>query len=1433
MQKGKTIGVGRFQVSLGHNKQLHAGRCTVVSCEDNGGTHAGAVIHLCLGFDEYAHLNKATSAVIVVSTRRRSNKIVNEYKHCGAVPRALITIIWTRRGMSFSSTFSGGAAYYDERVASDYAEANFNGTKTSVDFYTSNYYLSYLSLSTNNNVGPLWRYDYDWKDYPSTSEYLALMLSGVGAFVDVGRYGQAYAIVRYGVVNGYSWLKDTQCADEMGAQAMNLDKSPCNYPHDAGISCNGPSASGETCDTGWCSDLEFSPANDEPSGCSNSTSFASKNTIISSLVFNNGTPGSVLGPFAVFASATLTVTPSFSQDTGSDVETYNLAFPTDSALTTAMNKSTWPEHTAMSSYENGSISCAAGTGASGAGTYGYGASSSRNTPSTTGPGSLSGKDTLHFQLCRLHQQLQKCRADALNICTDGINCCDIVQASQSGCWPDTWEFCSPYTSTGYTSPVFRPFAQYFEVALGADNALCERSGDDDLRSCLVFNGRVRALDTNGGSLFTFEPNAFKDPRSFDSKGPVLGVPVEFSLLFSADGSGPSTGSYLAQFCSAADPSSATGATAATYGKQRGFLALGVFWTRLNTMITVLPAGEDAVSGVYAKFCRAYFVYAVTCRFLLGLYSLAAFTCSLDAALNTWRAPFAFFQSALQWGTYTAGVWASVAAGYSASDFMPGLATSSLFKEARPAVAEVDSDGNILVTLTVPTLLLNWAPASLLLAAFPTTDQNFGVAPFSPATAFSQVFSGLAATTASAVSAAETAETAETALSPFVLVAGTTTVQYYYVNSAATSASVAAVLSQGVANPATPSSVPLPTTVDTALDASYVAVAGKLSFKIRAQAGSFTLLFYLYYIHLHGTASLESLNSGESLVLITEPVTQCVPSVLDYPTACGLVTTGVCKSTSPSYSGGGSSLVNTLFLNADSAVCKCIYPANVQPGLASEAVLEPSAMCFNAFCRSTGATTVDRDSLIAGAIQGGCSFTSAPVSSPAAGTASGTEPATVLCKKLCPAYLAVFDNEAVDASAVDISSLQDECGVDLLSPTVLFSTQVATLAVCVLVVACVPLFFGSSLLAAWAFAEKTQARLGPLQPAFYGPVLAAFVVCCAAAAYAWFDLRGTQSCANGTAVFTSGTDIYNVPASICRSNGILHSIVTKIAPSASLPEAYVLPPAFCDTSPSYCQCDSVAAYGPVKTCTGPCGCKSSACCSDNGLCTSEETASEDPFSGRSLRLLDVSARFDPLVCAVCCAAALCLVPAAVSAMCFASPNFKGKAAVACALALFLLALCAVPMGVQALDKQLYRRYNVGVGSCVQLSEYPDTLTRADGSNATYALQVVEGSSIPTYLLASAPNPASILPAPTTLAYSSTAGAFVFSGDAVTAGTFVNDSTSDIVFAGQSANISNGTVMLPPLYAKFYRTADSSVTFTICGVSSTGLSTCTASTSRLVS
>ena len=1275
------------------------------------------------------------------------------------------------------------------------------------------------SLSTNNIVGPVWRYDYDWANYPSTAEYLMLLLSGVGAVADSGLYGQAYATMRYGVVNGYSWLKDTQCAVEMGDQAMNLDKSPCNYPHDAGISCNGPSASGETCDTGWCSDLEFSPANDEPSGCSNSTSFASKNTIISSLVFNNGTPGSVLGPFAVFASVTLTVTPSFSQDTGSDVETYKLAFPTDSALTTAMNKSTWPEHTAMSSYENGSISCAAGTGASGAGTYGYGASSSRNTPSTTGPGSLSAKDTLHFQLCRLHQQLQKCRADALNICTDGINCCDIFQKSQSGCWPDTWLFCSPYTSTGYTSPVFRPFAQYFEVALGADNALCERSGDDDLRSCLVFNGRVRALDTNGGSLFTFEPNAFKDPRLFESGGPVLGVPVEFSLLFSADGSDPSTGSYLAQFCSAADPSSATGATAVTYGTQRGFLALGAFWTRLNTMVlpttdtTAAVAGTTSASGSasaadenYAKFCRAYFVYAVTNRFLLSLYQLAP----LASGSGITSGPLALFQTSQQWTRYTAGVWASVATTYSASEFLPGLASSELFTGAQPLVGAVDSDGNISVTLTVPSLLLSWSPAALLLAAFPFTPSTFNLpVHFDPATAF-QLILGNIGTTGS-VTAATTATSATN--NPFSVI-GPVSVQYYTVDYNTT-------MSTGYVVPA--ANTDTNDSLDTAI------VAAKMSFTVKAAPGSMTLLFYLYYVHSHGTGTF-SAEAAAELLATGEPAVVPVPTFLDWSVACSLASSTQCLASG--YTGVGASVVNALFLNSQAAVCQCVRPANSIAGLTSEATLNPSAMCFNSFCRSTAQTTVDRNSLIAGALAGtSCAAratapsltTEASLTPPATETAT----ATAMCKSLCPEYLSVLDNASVDAGVIDAVALRDECGVDLTSSaTATVATAPAAAACCAMLFACVPIFFLASLMASAALAAKSTntttsashassasaavPTLPPLRPAFYVPALVVFVLCCAAAVYAWVDLRGTATCAGGAVLLNDG---YDFPASACMSNGFASKAAAVVGLTVPL---FKLPASFCQAPISYCQCNNSATYGQNISCaTSSCGCSGAACCSTNGICTAEATATE-PYAGRAIKLYEHDTRFDPLMGAVCCAAALCVVPACVAAMWLGTPAFALKPAAAVAIAFIILCLCAVPLAVQALDSSRYRRYDVGVGTCVRLTEYPAAIALTDQSSITYTMQLDTGSSVPYYTLDSATSTA-----PATLSYSSTASAFTSSAAPVTGTVYVNDTSSSVVFAGVPATQTAPT--LPPLYAMF-RSSDGTFAFSVCGTSATGTTTC---------
>jgi hypothetical protein len=224
-----------------------------------------------------------------------------------------------------------------------------------------------------------------------------------------------------------------------------------------------------------------------------------------------------------------------------------------------------------------------------------------------------------------------------------------------------------------------------------------------------------------------------------------------------------------------------------------------------------------------------------------------------------------------------------------------------------------------------------------------------------------------------------------------------------------------------------------------------------------------------------------------------------------------------------------------------------------------------------------------------------------------------------------------------------------------------------LATLVLLVLCVPLF-----VAAWA-ACVAAPKIELAQSSFLIPVIVTFAVCCVAAAYAFLDLSGVPSCVGPNYDSVAGV---HWPASTCKSAGLFGLLPT-----------YTLPASFC-TRQSYCMCSpstgagaGAAVTGTTGTCSGTCG-----TCSVDGRCTSSSDA--------DLSLAHVDVTFDPLVCAFSAALAACVIPACMVAFWKRAPAFAGKAFVAVAICLLLLAAAAVPVALQAFVRSFYRTTTLG-------------------------------------------------------------------------------------------------------------------------------------------
>lgn len=1305
-------------------------------------------------------------------------------------------------------SFTDGGTYYANRVAKD-NEQYFSGSSSITDVFSKGPGAAVNTQMNNgdyNEVGPLW-----------------LRRDSIPSFgVDNGTAGQGLAV-------GNSWLNSTSCAKAIISDAGGRQNNVCNFPHDSGTPCDQPSSDGKTCDTGWCS-LKGVLQNDDPSACSNAAGFSQADTF-SSLEFDNSVSG--LG----FGSATLMVTPNYAGLSKTSTQTYNPLVKTGGSFETYMDHSFWsgippasssgaaPIEANMGSWENGKITCFMGkpAGSGSSAPYGYGSDATKNAPAAQNTSQvLDAKENVSFGLCYLHQQLQKC-INGTNVC-NGDTCCAALGSTTDACFNGLGGqgggYCSRFGVVSHSSPYFVPFAQWFNILLGGDNSttICQDADGTQSNSCVLFNGVVKP--SSSGSQFKYEPNPWKDPRNFASKGPVLGVPIQFSLMYSANGSSsdPSTSSYLSQFVndrSSASPGS--GSAEADYRSQAGFVALGDWWSALSTALS----GSDA----YTAFAKMYYAYAVTNRFLLSIYQLAPFA-SEDA---TTFSPFGLFQDATVWKTSVAGVWTDLTTTNGIGSLLTDLTASDLFASSQPQVGAIDSNNEISVTLTVPPLLFSWSPADLLFRAFPKTGAGFATT-----TAFTQTFAYDQILAKGPAVAQDT----------FQVVAGSATTTYYQITTSNQTPAAAGQAAVG--------------------SASAVTVAAKTTFKIKVAEQSLTLLFYLYYLKQN---KMELIKSASNFVLSSAPAIEPVPSFLNWSNACDIIGTGQCTNQS-GYAGLGASAVN-LFLNNDSTVCRCLYPANVQSGLESDALWDNAALCFNSYCLSTSQTAIDLDSILASDTAGKCPtgatavanvkkgvitavtvmtngayYTAAPdvvftgsVGQGASATATiedgsvtkivvdegGTgytdsvvvefvpaEPAgkSFDCAAECDTYIRVVENESVDLSAVNLTALNNLCDYDVTKKTTGFLPAPTFLAVFVLVLACVPLCTVATLAAVGA-RQKTLSGTVVSKPAFIAPVITCFLLCCAVAAYMWVDMQGHQNCVDQQTIYSKGV---NWPASNCMSNGFF----------GLLPE-YELPAGFCAAERSFCQCDFSDPDHAVKCSAGGCGCKDKACCSANGLCTGE-TLSVAPLTGRKLTLLPTEEKFSPLVAVLSGAAALCLVPAGVLAFWYGAPaDVEAKPLLAVVVAVFLLVLAAIPLAVQGLAKPFYQSFVVGVGNCTQLTDYPQTLTwTADTATVWTQDANLDSNGLPTYsrpaesttsdtcasctgACASADGCgcACLL---TSLAYDKSAGTWAFTS---TGATFWNDESSATLYKG------DGTSSNPRLYAGFYNASDKTQTFQVCG------------------
>jgi hypothetical protein len=916
--------------------------------------------------------------------------------------------------------------------------------------------------------------------------------------------------------------------------------------------------------------------------------------------------------------------------------------------------------------------------------------------------SLSAKDTVFFTCWMFPQQLQKC-------CDRGATCCNVVNASDAtneggnccvtGVCTSAGGTCTNTTvdpAKNSSAIVYRPYNVYFHTVAGtgADGIprFCDEAGGTEAR--VLFNGAVRVPDRYGDPLFAYEPNPFRSP--FDSAqsgfGARLGVPISFSLLHSADGSDAASGSYLAQIVRDGPCSQSSSSSSLAYDAQCGWKALAALWNKLAGSLSASDGTATSASSPtsYASFVRSYYVHAVSTRFLLALYQLAPCAC-VDGESNM---SVAVFCTPSEWTSLvvsTVPALATVAAGATLAatnaglptlqTVLDGLASSPLLVAAQPGVSPLQSDGTVTVTLTLPSLLRRFVPSglsALLLRAFPRTGVSGGaLVPdnvFDPA----QTWDYVAATDV------------PTEQEVFQVVPSSVQIVSYY--SAGPNGTLPTA-SRTAPQPGSPSAALLGLTV---------------TFKVLVAPGTFTMLFYLYYLSRNGNVPIPV----AGLVAEGETMSRLImPSVLDADSAAEILAAGACTADETTFTGAGAWRLNALLLGPQSQACKCLMP--------STGPLTPEALCFNANCASRPPyLTVNMASLLT-----------------STSSSSSLAPEQV-CPALCGAYLESLEAGAVDALNVNNVALEEYCGVSLSSAQDAASIVPATaayLASGVLACVAMPLLYltvlATSLSRNMPFAQTLAAR-----PSFFVTCLALAAILCAAFAYFWTDCRGVQVCSGRS---TADADGFTYPSSQCWNAGVLSQPFTAIT-GKTLPR-YVLPQEMCAARPSYCQCDNATL---LMCAAGGCGCNSTQCCSVDGICASPDlvqVSADDGTgnvvagaSGRPIRFKPVSSNFSFLTALLCACLALAIVPAAVVGTVYGmhASSLGARVAAGVAVLLCTLAVCCVPLMYRAI--KTVETTAVGIGSCPRLQNYPDTLVETTRPEITYVRGPDDAAGLPTYV-----------------------------------------------------------------------------------------------------
>lgn len=945
-----------------------------------------------------------------------------------------------------------------------------------------------------------------------------------------------------------------------------------------------------------------------------------------------------------------------------------------------------------------------------------------------GKGEPGDNTNISFQVCTIPKQYKdSCGCDCKVVGDCVCSACIAIAAPDQNCQcmsNISLDKRTCVTSTvdkneypGAFGVVYRDSDMFFAVPIGDDNAVCEN--DTTGTKCIAFNGIVAPRSTPGASIFTEEPSPFVTGTD-DSigAGKVFGVLIQFSLtniVTATDAESPENNglTYLQRLldCRCGSGSTPTGASCDDYSNANNWNLLLQMWTSLNRFST-------GTETVYQNFALKYYGYTCVQLYFLSMYNY----CGNISDAGTTR--YSMFFEDLDWN-----LGASAFSNMFGIDVGPAVAifdqsSTDMFTKARPQIATMDPDKHTIeIELTVPSILFNvlfcgdsdddTCPADLskqygnmnkdavsafLLRLFPETEQvnqSQGTG-FQPRTYF--INDGTDYT--DIVNGKITPPVSGSAKFDILSVPSSASQMTFFWFDDSLDNSGNVVLKQGSLDPSNPPK-------GTPILGVRFSVTMQLHFPTEPspdpKTGTcgpnsqecMTLLFYLRYTQLHRTG-LQVCNN----MFIDNDAARlnfmASPDFVNWPAACEIVQRRTCDTRSDAsltYFGPFSELVNNLFLSSTSPTCSCIEGSNL-PTIEQDKEMNAAAMCFNVTCNRP---PVCLSNILSNRGDGSdCD--------------KDDNKDAYDCSQHCKEYINVLEDyrDDMDFDMVDWSALSQLCNYDprklLTTPSVFYQYYVAA----GLVAFSMPVLYGIVALICYARSRKEGGKpFGQsvaAEPTFWVPLLILFLFLAGGTAFVLFDFQPRQYCT--TPLISKG---FAYPSSKCMIvESKLYKLITSGEPKIEVPQD------FCFAEPrSYCEHfdntnpDSPDPGGDKQGCnlnaTQLCPVEGA-----DGLCVHEKGS---PYLDRSIRIQGKVQKYNLVILVLCIAIAIFAVPIVALSCWFGLDGIVGNGGrITITVLLSLLALCAsfTYMLVQYLQPAKYKKYEIGMGTCGALDNYPSTL-----------------------------------------------------------------------------------------------------------------------------